>query len=245
MGKWRRRIGTLLGLGVAAGAWVNVERGSIAPMLVSGAPTAKLDIIRMSDPGCSVSNIALHLETFGQSHCFGELGTWTGADLMLIAEGGILLLAGVARMPRSPTMAKRIRRVMFIAGAMLFSLAVLDRLALLPGAASSEGLVEVVPFINQAWFLQILVAFIGMMLMRGPKYRESEFAEVQQSRRAKVNENRNAFIHAHRSSSNAGHSRLARGPTRPMRTRSSPLVRATCPYCKGSGCERCDALGTL
>ena len=141
MGKWRRRIGTLLGLGVAAGAWVNVERGSIAPMLVRGAPTAKLDIIRMSDPGCSVSNIALHLETFGQSHCFGELGTWTGADLMLIAEGGILLLAGVARMPRSPTMAKRIRRVMFIAGAMLFSLAVLDRLALLPGAASSEGLV--------------------------------------------------------------------------------------------------------
>ena len=204
MGKWRRRIGTLLGLGVAAGAWVNVERGSIAPMLVSGAPTAKLDIIRMSDPGCSVSNIALHLETFGQSHCFGELGTWTGADLMLMAEGGILLLAGVARMPRSPTMAKRIRRVMFIAGAMLFSLAVLDRLALLPGAASSEGLVEVVPFINQAWFLQILVAFIGMMLMRGPKYRESEFAEVQQSRRAKVDENRNAFIHAHRSSSNAG-----------------------------------------
>ena len=245
MGKWRRRIGTLLGLGVAAGAWVNVERGSIAPMLVSGAPTAKLDIIRMSDPGCSVSNIALHLETFGQSHCFGELGTWTGADLMLIAEGGILLLAGVARMPRSPTMAKRIRRVMFIAGAMLFSLAVLDRLALLPGAASSEGLVEVVPFINQAWFLQILVAFIGMMLMRGPKYRESEFAEVQQSRRAKVNENRNAFIQTHRSSSSLGHSRLARGPTRPMRTRSSPLVRATCPYCKGSGCERCDALGTL
>ena len=245
MGKWRRRIGTLLGLGVAAGAWVNVERGSIAPMLVSGAPTAKLDIIRMSDPGCSVSNIALHLETFGQSHCFGELGTWTGADLMLIAEGGILLLAGVARMPRSPTMAKRIRRVMFIAGAMLFSLAVLDRLALLPGAASSEGLVEVVPFINQAWFLQILIAFIGMMLMRGPKYRESEFTEVQQSRRAKVNENRNAFIQTHRSSSSQGHSRLARGPTRPMRTRSSPLVRATCPYCKGSGCERCDALGTL
>ena len=245
MGKWRRRIGTLLGLGVAAGAWVNVERGSIAPMLVSGAPTAKLDIIRMSDPGCSVSNIALHLETFGQSHCFGELGTWTGADLMLIAEGGILLLAGVARMPRSPTMAKRIRRVMFITGAMLFSLAVLDRLALLPGAASSEGLVEVVPFINQAWFLQILVAFIGMMLMRGPKYRESEFAEVQQSRRAKVNENRNAFIQTHRSSSSQGHSRLARGPSRPMRTRSSPLVRATCPYCKGSGCERCDALGTL
>ena len=245
MGKWRRRIGTLLGIGVAAGAWVNVERGSIAPMLVSGAPTAKLDIIRMSDPGCSFNNIGIHLETFGQSHCFGELGTWTGADLMLMAEGGILLLAGVARMPRSPKMAMRIRRLMFITGSMLFSLAVLDRLSLLPGAASSEGLVEVVPFINQAWFLQILVAFIGMMLMRGPKYRESEFAEVQQSRRAKVNENRNAFIHAHRSSTAAGHSRLARGPTRPMRTRSSPLVRATCPYCKGSGCERCDALGTL
>ena len=98
-------------------------------------------------------------------------------------------------------------------------LAVLDRLALLPGAASSEGLVEVVPFINQAWFAN-LVAFIGMMLMRGPKYRESEFAEVQQSRRAKVDENRNAFIHAHRSSSNAGHSaslEARRGPCGPVR----------------------------
>lgn len=245
MGKLRRRIGTLLGLGIAAGAWVNVERGSLAPMLVSGAPNAKLDIIRMSDPGCSVSQIGMHLQTFGQSHCFGELGTWTGADLMLIAEGGILLLAGTARMPRSPKMAKRIRRVMFITGAMLFSLAILDRLTLLPGSASSEGLVELVPFINQAWLFQLLVAFIGMMLMRGPKYRESEFAEVQQSRRAKVDENRLAFIHAHRNGSTEGHSRLARGPTRPMRTRSSPLVRATCPYCKGSGCDRCDALGTL
>lgn len=245
MGKWRRRIGTLLGLGVAGGAWVNVERGSIAPLLVDGAPTAKLDIIRMSDPGCSVSNIGVHLETFGQSHCFGELGTWTGADLMLMAEGGILLLAGLARMPRSPKMAKRVRRLMFITGSMLFSLAVLDRFALLPGPASSEGLVEVVPFIHQAWFLQILVAFIGMLLMRGPKYRESEFAEVQQSRRAKVDENRNAFLEAHRSKSAAGQSRLARGPTRPMRTRSSPLVRATCPFCKGKGCDRCDALGTL
>ena len=134
---------------------------------------------------------------------------------------------------------------MFITGAMLFSLAVLDRLALLPGSASSEGLVEVVPFINQAWFFQLLVAFIGMMLMRGPKYRESEFAEVQQSRRAKVDEHRMAFIEAHRSGSTSGHSRLARGPTRPLRTRSSPLVRATCPVCKGSGCDRCDALGTL
>ena len=75
MGKLRRRIGTLLGLGLAAGAWTNVERGSIAPLLVDGAPNGKLDIIRMSDPGCSLNQIAVHLDTFGQSHCFGELGT--------------------------------------------------------------------------------------------------------------------------------------------------------------------------
>jgi len=245
MGKLRRRIGTLLGLGFAAAAWVNVERGSIAPLLVDGAPNAKLDIIRMSDPGCSVSQIGTHLETFGQSHCFGELGTWTGADLMLIAEGGILLVAGLARMPRSPKLAKRVRRVMFITGAMLFSLAILDRLALLPGSASSDGLVELVPFIQQGWLFQLFVAFIGMMLMRGPKYRESEFVEVQQRRRAKVTEHRQAFLQAHRTGQADGASRLARGPTRPLRTRSSPLVRATCPYCKGVGCDRCDALGTL
>ena len=245
MGKLRGRIGTLLGLGLGAAAWVNVERGSIAPLLVDGAPNGKLDIIRMSDPGCRLNQIALHLDTFGQSHCFGELGTWTGADLMLMAEGGILLLAGVARMPRNPKHAQRVRRAMFLAGAMLFSLAVLDRLALLPGTASSDGLVELVPFIRQGWFFQLVIAFIGMMLMRGPKYRESEFTEVQQGRRAKVNEHRQAFMSTHRSKAASSQPRLARGPTRPMRTRSSPLVRATCPYCKGSGCDRCDALGTL
>jgi hypothetical protein len=245
MGKLRGRIGTLLGLGLGAAAWVNVERGSIAPLLVDGAPNGKLDIIRMSDPGCRLNQIALHLDTFGQSHCFGELGTWTGADLMLMAEGGILVLAGVARMPRNPKHAQRVRRAMFLAGAMLFSLAVLDRLALLPGTASSDGLVELVPFIRQGWFFQLVIAFIGMMLMRGPKYRESEFIEVQQGRRAKVNEHRQAFMSTHRSKTASSQPRLARGPTRPMRTRSSPLVRATCPYCKGSGCDRCDALGTL
>lgn len=245
MGKLRRLIGTLLGIGFAAGAWVNVERGSIAPILVDGAPDAKLDIIRMSDPGCRLNQIGTHLETFGQSHCFGELGAWTGADLMLVAEGGILLLAGLARMPRSPKLARRVRRVMFITGAMLFAMAVLDRLALLPGSASSDGLVELVPFIQQGWLFQIIIAFIGMMLMRGPKYRESEFMEVQQGRRKQVDENRLAFMQTHRVENAAGHSRLARGPTRPLRTRSSPLVRATCPYCKGGGCERCDALGTL
>jgi hypothetical protein len=245
MGKLRGRIGTLLGLSLGAAAWVNVERGSIAPLLVDGAPNGKLDIIRMSDPGCRLNQIALHLDTFGQSHCFGELGTWTGADLMLMAEGGILVLAGVARMPRNPKHAQRVRRAMFLAGAMLFSLAVLDRLALLPGTASSDGLVELVPFIRQGWFFQLVIAFIGMMLMRGPKYRESEFTEVQQGRRAKVNEHRQAFMSTHRSKTASSQPRLARGPTRPMRTRSSPLVRATCPYCKGSGCDRCDALGTL
>jgi hypothetical protein len=118
-------------------------------------------------------------------------------------------------------------------------------LALLPGTASSDGLVELVPFIRQGWFFQLVIAFIGMMLMRGPKYRESEFTEVQQGRRAKVNEHRQAFMSTHRSKTASSQPRLARGPTRPMRTRSSPLVRATCPYCKGSGCDRCDALGTL
>ena len=151
---------------------------------------------------------------------------------MLIAEGGILLLAGTARMPRSPKMAKRIRRVMFITGAMLFSLAILDRLALLPGSASSEGLVELVPFINQAWLFQLLVAFIGMMLMRGPKYRESEFAEVQQSRRAKVDENRLAFVHAHRNSSTEGHSRLAR-PNTPHADPFEPVGPGDLPVLQG------------
>jgi hypothetical protein len=31
----------------------------------------------------------------------------------------------------------------------------------------------------------------------------------------------------------------------PFRTRNSPKVRATCPYCKGGGCKECSMTGVV
>lgn len=241
----RRLIGLGLGLGLLVFTWMNVEQGSVAPRLIDGAPASKLDVIRMSEPSCSLQGIASHLENFGQSHCLGEVGTWSGADLMMVAEAVIILLAGVVRMPRSPGLARKIRRVMFATGGTLFGAAVLDRFGLLPANMRSDVLVDLVPFITQGWVLQLVVAFIGVMLMRGPKYLESEFNEIQRTRREKVTANRQAFVDAHRASDGTAASRLLQTPTRPRSTHSSPLVRATCPFCMGKGCERCDSLGTI
>jgi hypothetical protein len=245
MASKRRVLGLVLGLGLFAFAWLNVEQGSVAPALIDGAPVAKLDIIRMSDPGCSIPSIEGHLESFGQSHCLGEVGAWSGADMMMVAEACLIVLAGVVRMPRSPGLARRLRRAMFATGATLFGVAILDRLVLLPSSMTSDVVVEMVPFVNHGWLLQLLVAFVGVMLMRGPKYLESEFSEAQRTRRERVTTNREAFVKVHRSASSTPASRLARAPTRPRMTASSPLVRATCPFCVGAGCERCDSLGTL
>lgn len=245
MASRRRVLGLVLGLGLFAFAWLNVEQGAVAPALIEGAPIAKLDVIRMSDPACSIPSIEGHLASFGQSHCLGEVGVWSGADMMMVAEACLIVLAGVVRMPRSPRLARRLRRAMFATGATLFAVAVLDRLAFLPATMSSEVVVEMVPFVNQGWALQLLVAFAGVMLMRGPKYLESEFSETQRTRRERVMANRDAFVKVHRSAAPASASRLARAPTRPRMSSSSPLVRATCPFCVGAGCERCDSLGTL
>ena len=83
-------------------------------------------------------------------------------------------------MPSDPRLAKRIRRVMFISGAVLFSLALLDRFEVLPTSANSSSISDIIPLPLDAWMVQILFAIIGALLMRGPKFEVSEFEQNYQ-----------------------------------------------------------------
>ncbi|GIS27310.1 MAG: hypothetical protein CM15mP128_0690 [Methanobacteriota archaeon] len=231
-----------MGLGVAAGAWVNVERGSIAPMPRQrwGQPPKNSTSFGCLTPGCSVQKFSPFISKPSAKATVSGNSARGGEPISCSSRKGASCCWPAWPVAAFPNHGQAHPRLMFIPGCHPFSLSRCPRLAPPPGAGILGRFGRGGPLFppTRPGSSKFWVAFMGpMMLMLGPKnFRESEFAEVQQSRRAKVNENRNAFIQTHRSSSSQGHSRLARGPTRPMRTRSSPLVRATCPgTAKGAG----------
>ena len=138
---------------------------------------------------------------------------------------------------------------MFISGFVLFGLAILDRLQWLPTAANSESIADVIPLPFDPWMVQILFAVVGTLLIRGPKYELSEFEENYQRlehSREKERRVQEMFNEKARSmsASREGLARRSRLLDRdahlvPFRTRNSPKVRATCPFCKGGGCKEC------
>jgi hypothetical protein len=137
---------------------------------------------------------------------------------------------------------------------MFFSLAILDRLGVLPSSASSESLADFFPFEISPWIVQISFAALGAFLMRGPKYWEAE-AVVQtrdklERRRQKAGVFRGSFSkekHDEKALDRVERSRfLQRDKNLAMkRRRSKILVMATCPYCQGAGCKKCNQLGVF
>ncbi len=81
----------------------------------------------------------------------------------------------------------RYRKLAMVAGGVLFSLAILDRLKLLPTPANSTGLAELMPIDVSPWMIQIGIAILGAILLRGPKYWDSE---VQQSTQTSIEQRR-------------------------------------------------------
>ena len=142
-----------------------------------------------------------------------------------------------------------------VSGGMLFGLALLDRFELLPTGANSESLSDLIPLPFPPWLVQILMAVIGALLLRGPKYRVSEFEENYrslESEREKELRMQQVFNEKARSmtASKEGIAKRSRLLDRdaslvPFRTRTSPRVRATCPYCKGGGCKECRMTGVV
>lgn len=250
-----RKVVGLLGLATIVFVIANVHFGMVADNVVEGAGTARLDVLRLADPGCTIPEMEKEIQETGTAFCLGEKGTWGAADIFLLFWGILIVTAGRFRMPSDPRLAKRIRRVMFVSGAVLFVLALLDRFELLPTAANSSSISDIIPFPLDAWMVQILFAIIGAMLMRGPKYELSEFEQNYQrleNEREKERRVQQVFNEKARtmSASREGLARRSRLLDRdahlvPFRTRNSPKVRATCPFCKGGGCKECRMSGVV
>jgi len=250
-----RKVIGLLGLATIVFVIANVHFGVVADNVVEGAGTARLDVLRLADPGCTIPEMEKEIQETGTAFCLGEKGTWGAADIFLLFWGILIVTAGRFRMPSDPRLAKRIRRVMFISGAVLFSLALLDRFELLPTSANSSSISDIIPLPLDAWMVQILFAIIGALLMRGPKFELSEFEQNYQrleNDREKERRVQQVFNEKARSmsASREGVARRSRLLDRdahlvPFRTRNSPKVRATCPFCKGGGCKECRMTGVV
>ena len=250
-----RKVIGLLGLATIAFVIANVHFGVVADNVVEGAGTARLDVLRLADPGCTIPEMEKEIQETGTAFCLGEKGTWGAADIFLLFWGILIVTAGRFRMPSDPRLAKRIRRVMFISGAVLCSLALLDRFELLPTSANSSSISDIIPLPLDAWMVQILFAIIGALLMRGPKFELSEFEQNYQrleNDREKERRVQQVFNEKARSmsASREGVARRSRLLDRdahlvPFRTRNSPKVRATCPFCKGGGCKECRMTGVV
>jgi len=249
-----RKIMTLVGAALLLFVVANVQFGEVAPRLIDGAEGYKLDAMLMFEPSCSPSLVEQELRDSGTSYCLGEVGQWSGADVLMLMEGLFLFVYGF-ELPQNKAWAKRLRKAGFIMGSVLCGLAILDRMGWLPSSASSQGLADLSPIPIQPWVIQILFAILGALMIRGPKYWEAE-AVVQtrdklERRREKAGSFRSSFFHKeaheekHLDRSESSRFLKADKNLAMSRRRSKLLVMATCPYCQGAGCKKCNNNGVF
>ncbi|MEL0331728.1 MAG: hypothetical protein VW982_05890 [Candidatus Poseidoniales archaeon] len=249
-----RKILTLFGLAMMIFVIYNVQFGGVAPQVIDGAEGYKLDALLMFEPSCAFEAVEQELRDTGTSYCLGEVGQWSGADVLMMMEGLFLFVYGF-ELPQNKGWARRMRKAGFIMGSILCSLAVLDRLSLLPTSASSEGLATMFPFPVQPWVVQILFAVVGVIMIRGPKYWEAEAVaqtrDKLERRREKAGVFRRSFFSNEkrdkRTMERVERSRFLQSDKdlAMSRRRSNLLVMATCPYCQGAGCKKCNQNGVF
>jgi len=252
----RRKIATTIGIAILVFVFANVQLGIVAPAAIDGAPNSKIDVLKMTEPHCSFDEISDSLEGGGQSYCLGSAGDWDGADFIMFLEGLVLIFAGRFKLPKGVGWIERSRKLAMVTGGVLFFLAVLDRLQLLPTPANSTGLAELMPIDVSPWMIQIGIAVIGALLLRGPKYWESEAQQLTQTsierRRVVADQFRSTFNQ--RPTAVEGDpvalsrtSKLLRNDHNLLMRKSSYGVKvfATCPYCAGAGCKKCEKKGIL
>lgn len=249
-----RKILTVFGAVMMLFVIANVQFGSVAPRVIDGAEGYKLDALLMFEPSCSFDAVEEELRSSGTSYCLGEVGQWSGADLLMMMEGLFLFVYGF-ELPQNKGWARRLRKVGFMMGCVLCTLAVLDRLTLLPTSASSDGLAALFPFPVAGWVVQIMFAVIGVLMIRGPKYWEAEAVaqtrDKLERRRQKAGVFRSSFFdkekHSQKTLERSERSRFLRSDKdlAMSRRRSNLLVMATCPYCQGAGCKKCNNHGVF
>ena len=257
MGGLRRNLATIIGLGMVIFVIANVQFGIVAPQLISGAETSKIDVLKMLEPHCAVAEIERELAEGNDSFCLGESGNWNGADFLLLAEGLFLMFVGKFRFPQHGRWAKRLRRMAFIGGCTLFGLAILDRMELLPTPVSSQGIASLIPLDVSPLAVQIGMAIIGAYMMRGPKYWDSEAVDLSKKRLEKRRIVAEKFRSTYGTAAkplpelHGKQQRVARSPLMhrdsklTMRSNKSTNVQATCPYCEGGVCSKCDFSGSI
>ena len=249
-----RKLLTVFGAVMMLFVIANVQFGAVAPQVIDGAEGYKLDALLMFEPSCSFDAVEEELRSSGTSYCLGEVGQWSGADLLMMMEGLFLFVYGF-ELPQNKGWARRLRKVGFMMGCVLCTLAVLDRFSLLPTSASSDGLAALFPFPVAGWVVQIMFAVIGVLMIRGPKYWEAEAVaqtrDKLERRREKAGVFRSSFFdkekHSKKTLERSERSRFLRSDKdlAMSRRRSKLLVMATCPYCQGAGCKKCNNHGVF
>ena len=160
-----KKITALAGLVMIVAAVANVEFGALMQL----DPPQKLILARAADPGCNSEEIQKDLDDGAINECVTSIGVWDGPDILLVAEGSILLLSTFLRWPRKGRWASRVRKLAVVSGLVLCGLAVADSFDKLPGT-SSEEISILLPFPAPAIAVQIGVFALGIFLIRGPKY---------------------------------------------------------------------------
>ena len=110
-----RKIMTLVGVGLLLFVIANVQFGAVAPRVIDGAEGYKLDALLMFEPACSPSTVEAELRDSGTSYCLGEVGQWSGADVLMLMEGLFLFVYGF-ELPQNKSWAKRMRKAGFVMG---------------------------------------------------------------------------------------------------------------------------------
>lgn len=160
-----KKFSAIAGLLMIIAAIANVEFGALMPL----DPPQKLILARVADQGCKADEIQKELDAGNVNECVTSIGVWDAPDLLLVAEGSILLLSTFLRWPRKGRWALRIRRLAIVSGIVLCGLALADSFDKLPGT-SSEELAILLPFPAPPIAVQIAIFALGIFLIRGPKY---------------------------------------------------------------------------
>jgi len=259
MANLREGLGIIFGCCLVGFSIANVVLGKVAPYLIVGAGKTKIKITEMFMPSCSIPLIEEELANGDLSYCLGAVGSWDGVDILFLILGLFVLFYGRVGFMKTGRRSQRLYHVLFGVGAALFSIAILDRLEFLPRAASSQGISELIPIGINPFLFQCLIAAVGAFLMGGPKYWEAEAIEQTRERldkrRKLAGDFRDAFgsVKMSLGSRSGTTHRISRSQLlkkdsqlhMQRDTSKSLKVLATCPYCKGAGCNECGQSGTL
>ena len=261
MANIRLLIGQLLALGIVVAVVANAQFGVISPKIIEGAPTEKYELSAMTEPDCAplFDRLEELVADGTDTNCFRPAGEWSGMDFVLLGPFLFILVSGRIKFARVGTKKDRSYKGAFVAGVFLFSMAVMDRLGIIPTQVDSNGISDLLPIALSPLYVQIIVALVGCLLMMGPKYWEAEAITVTNEkitkRRDIAREFRTKFGSVAtplqlRSGTNKriNRSKILQKDSRlhMMKKPGKGLkVYATCPFCSGGGCSRCGDDGTL